>query len=268
VAAAGSDDANFYLWWLGQSGYLIKWGNRHLLIDPYLSDTLTEKYAGTDKPHVRMTERVAAPESLDFIDMVTSSHNHTDHLDPGTLIPLLEVNPGLKLVLPEANRDFAAERLGIDPEVPIGLDDDQSVELSGFRLTGVASAHNNLGRDEIGRHKFLGYVIRFGSWSIYHSGDTVLYDGLAARLKGEAVDVAILPINGNNPERGIPGNLDGREAARLAADIGARLVIPCHYEMFEFNTVTTGEFEAEAERLRQSYRILKAGERWSSTKLP
>jgi L-ascorbate metabolism protein UlaG (beta-lactamase superfamily) len=79
VRSAPGDRLN--LWWLGQSGYPVQWQGHHLLIDPYLSDTLTEKYANTDKPHVRMTERVVAPEKLDFIEVVTSSHNHTDHLD-------------------------------------------------------------------------------------------------------------------------------------------------------------------------------------------
>ena len=45
-----------------------------MLFDPYLSDSLTAKYADTDKPHVRITERVIDPESLDFIDVATSSH--------------------------------------------------------------------------------------------------------------------------------------------------------------------------------------------------
>lgn len=73
-----------HLWWLGQSGFLVQYQGRHLLIDPYLSDSLTKKYAGTDKAHVRMTERVIASKRLDFVDVVTSSHNHTDHLDGET----------------------------------------------------------------------------------------------------------------------------------------------------------------------------------------
>src|SRR6184192_877670 len=101
-----------HLWWLGQSGYLVQWQGQHLLLDPYLSDSLTEKYANSDKPHVRMTERVVAPELLDFIDVVTSSHNHTDHFDLATLGPLMRANSGLKLVLPEANVEYAAVRLG------------------------------------------------------------------------------------------------------------------------------------------------------------
>ena len=92
VARAKMDPDRLHLWWLGQSGFVIQWQGCYLLIDPYLSDSLTKKYAGTNKPHVRMTERVVAPEHLDFIDVVTSSHNHTDHLDAETLIPLLKAN--------------------------------------------------------------------------------------------------------------------------------------------------------------------------------
>src|SRR6476620_5558430 len=86
VKSARSENA-FFLWWLGQSGFLIRWRDGYLLLDPYLSDSLTKKYAQTDKPHARMTERVIAPGRLDFIDVLSSSHNHTDHLDAETLLP-------------------------------------------------------------------------------------------------------------------------------------------------------------------------------------
>src|SRR5258708_6501531 len=101
VAAAREESGNLLIWWLGQSGFLVYWAGHHLLLDPYLSDSLTLKYANTDKPHVRMTERVVAPERLNFIDVVTSSHNHTDHLDPDTLKPILSANPAVELIVPE-----------------------------------------------------------------------------------------------------------------------------------------------------------------------
>jgi L-ascorbate metabolism protein UlaG (beta-lactamase superfamily) len=87
-------------------------------------------------------------------------------------------------------------------------------------------------------------------------------------LRPFAIDVALLPINGRAPERRVPGNFTGPEAARLAHAMGARLVIPCHYDMFEFNTASPEPFVAEAKRLGQSYRILECGERFSSTDLP
>src|SRR5207245_5035394 len=122
VAAAREDFEHFHLWWLGQSGFLLQWQGSHLLFDPYLSDSLTKKYAATDKPHVRMTERVVAPERLNFIGVVTSSHNHTDHLDPETLVPLLRANPQMDLVIPEANREVVIDRLKTVAELPRGLD--------------------------------------------------------------------------------------------------------------------------------------------------
>lgn len=267
VEAARSQPEHLHLWWLGQSGFLVHWHGRHLLLDPYLSDSLTRKYAGTDKPHVRMTERVIAPERLDFIDVVTSSHNHTDHLDAETLCPLIQVNPKLSLLVPEANRAFVADRLGVPEDFPHGLDANQTRTLAGFTFHGIPAAHNELETDGQGRHKFLGYVVECGPWKLYHSGDTVRYPGMAEWLKEFHVDVALLPINGDWPERRVAGNLNGREAAQLAKDIGARLAIPCHFEMFGFNTAAPDEFVASASALQQPHRVLRAGERWSRTEL-
>jgi L-ascorbate metabolism protein UlaG (beta-lactamase superfamily) len=266
VRGARSDNA-FFLWWLGQSGFLLKWREKFLLFDPYLSDSLTKKYAQTDKPHVRMTERVVAPEKLNFINVVTSSHNHTDHLDAETLLPLFAVNPSAAFVIPEANREFVANRLKTPPPFPVGLNDGQSVTVGDFTIHGVPAAHEKIDRDEAGRCHYMGYVVQFGPWTIYHSGDTVLYDGMIENLEKWPVDVALLPINGAAPERRVAGNLDGREAATLARSIGARLVIPCHFEMFEFNTASPDEFIAMCKTLNQRQRVLRAGERWSSGEL-
>jgi L-ascorbate metabolism protein UlaG (beta-lactamase superfamily) len=267
VMDARNDVDHLHLWWLGQSGFLLQWQNSHLLLDPYLSDSLTQKYAATDKPHVRMTERVVAPERFDFIDVVTSSHNHTDHLDKETLAPILAANPKIELIIPEANREFVVDRLGIVAEQPRGLDAGQSATVCGFKITAVPAAHNLIEKDQWGRHKYLGYIVQAGSWTIYHSGDTKLYDDMEARLTSFNIDIALLPINGDYPQRRVAGNLCGREAVLLAKKTNVRLVIPCHYDMFEFNTVTTDEFVEAAHSLHQPYCILRAGERWSSSGL-
>jgi L-ascorbate metabolism protein UlaG (beta-lactamase superfamily) len=247
-------DEALRVWWLGQSGFLVQWQGRHLLLDPYLSDSLTAKYAATDKPHVRMTAWVIAPGRLDFIDVATSSHCHTDHLDAETLVPLMRANPAMKLVAPAAVLDFVAKRLGTDPAFPVGLSVGQSVTISGFTLTAVPAAHEELSPE------FLGYIVQAGPFTIYHSGDTILYDGMADRLRHFHVHLALLPINGRAPERRVAGNLDGPEAAQLAHDIGAKVVVPCHYEMFEFNSASPDEFLHTCAELHQTCRALRAGE--------
>lgn len=257
----------FHLWWLGQSGFLLKWNGRTLIFDPYLSDSLTTKYADTDRPHVRMTAKIVNPIELNFVDVVTSSHNHTDHLDAGTLRPIWTVSPQMRLIIPEANREFVAERLRIHRALPLGLNDGESLKVAGFNITAVAAAHEELEMDDEGRHLYLGYIVQFGNFTVYHSGDTVLYSGLAQRLQSFDIDVALLPINGSDPARGVAGNLNGVEAAELAHNIGAGLVVPCHYDMFEFNTASTDSFEDRCRELGQPFRILKAGEEWSSREL-
>jgi L-ascorbate metabolism protein UlaG (beta-lactamase superfamily) len=264
IRASDKRDGSFRLWWLGQSGFLLQWQGVHVLLDSYLSDSLTKKYSQTDKPHVRMTELVVDPTQLSFVDVVTSSHNHTDHLDAETLRPILAGNPRPKLLIAESNRAFVAERLGIDSAIPIGVDDGTTVEVSGIRFSGVASAHETVERDELGRARFLGYALQFGDWVVYHSGDTIRYPEMAEKLRPFGVHIALLPINGRAPERRVAGNLSGPEAAQLAKDIGARVVIPCHFEMFEFNTACPDEFVTECRRLGQPCQVLRCGERWDS----
>jgi L-ascorbate metabolism protein UlaG (beta-lactamase superfamily) len=252
---------SFDVWWLGQSGFLIQWNRFCLLMDPYLSDSLTKKYASTNKPHIRMSELVIEPHLLNGIDIVTSSHNHTDHLDAETLIPLLKENANISFIIPEANRDFIADRIRCDRQFPVGLSDAEEVTAHGFTFYGVPSAHNNLERDEKGRCKFMGYAVRFGDFSVYHSGDTLWFEGLEKILKPFHVDVAFLPINGNDPTRGVAGNLNAAEAAQLGKAIDAALVIPHHYDMFAFNTADPGEFARQAKENQQAFVVLRLGEK-------
>jgi L-ascorbate metabolism protein UlaG (beta-lactamase superfamily) len=259
------------LWWLGQSGFLILQARRAILLDPYLSDSLTKKYANTDKPHVRITEPVIAPGVLAAsgidCDFILTSHNHTDHFDPETLLPLLSF-PFPDLIIPAANRDVAIERLGgnLDSRLKY-LDDGASLALDGIEIHGIAAAHNTVERDENGHCRFLGYVIRWGPLTIYHSGDTLLHDQLVPSLRRFEIDLALLPINGDKPERRVAGNLDGPQAAKLAHDIGAKCVIPCHYDMFEFNTASPDEFVAACARLNQKCHVLRNGEGWDFSTL-
>ncbi len=256
-------DRGCALWWLGQSGFLLKHQSGYLLFDPYLSDSLTKKYSHTDKPHVRMTRCPIDPARLDMIDVVTSTHAHTDHLDPETLIPLKAASPGLRLVLPEAHRTAAMARLGTTGDWLVGVNDGETIQIGGFTFHPVPAAHEIIERDEHSRCKFLGFVVRFGDppITVYHSGDCVPYEGQAELLAPFRIDIAILPINGRRPERRVSGNFWGREAAELAQAIGARLVVPCHFEMFEFNTEPPDEFIAACDRLQQPNRILRCGER-------
>ena len=261
VAQSTRDPEALHIWWLGQSGFLAQWNGLHVLFDPYLSDSLTRKYADTEKPHVRMSELAIDPARLDYIDVVTSSHNHTDHLDGETLQALAAGNDALQLVIPEANRAFVADRLGCDPMSPVGMIDGETKMVGDFMFSAVPAAHEEMERDDEGRCVYLGYVVRMGPWRIYHSGDTVPYPRMEELLADHEVDVALLPINGREPARNVAGNLNGEEAALLAKAMGARRVVPCHYDLFEFNTQSPELFVETCTRIAQPFTVLRGGER-------
>jgi len=267
IKLADETGNNFSIWWLGQSGFLLKWKTCHILMDPYLSDSLTKKYLDTTKPHTRMSERVIDPAALGFVNIVSSSHNHTAHLDAESVVPILKANPNVRFIIPEANRKFVAERMGIDETMPMGLNDSTEIALGEIKFHGIVSSHNTIERDENGNPRYMGYVVEFSKWKVYHSGDTLLYPGMQERLQSFNVELALLPINGDKPSRGVAGNLNAKEAAQLAKSIGAKMVIPCHYDMFQFNTADPAEFATEAENIGQPFTILRHGEKWNSDTL-
>jgi hypothetical protein len=77
----------------------------------------------------------------------------------------------------------------------------------------------------------------------FHSGDTVMWRGLAEDLRAARVDTCLLPINGRDwlrEEAGLVGNLTVRESADLAAACGAEVRIPVHFDGVVGNTGSPG----------------------------
>jgi L-ascorbate 6-phosphate lactonase len=261
VAEPGS--GSVVVWWLGQSGFLVKSAEVTLLIDPYLSEHLTTKYEGSARPHVRMTRAPVRGARLSGIDLVIASHKHSDHLDPGTVPDVLASSPRARLVLPAAILDHA-EGLGLPRRRLVGLDAGETHDQPGVRIRALPSAHEGLDTDNLGHHLYLGFVIEVGGLRLYHSGDSLAYSGLAAAIGLDPLDVMFLPVNGRDPSRGVPGNMTAAEAVDLANQVRPRFVVPHHYDMFTFNTAPVSVFEREALRLSSGVRprVLGCGERW------
>jgi L-ascorbate 6-phosphate lactonase len=251
------------VWWLGQSGFVLKSRSGTLVIDPYLSDHLTRKYEGTDRPHVRMTESPLGGADLTGVDLVLSSHKHSDHLDPGTMPALMAASPGAVLALPAAIVAHA-RGLGLPGDRLVGLEAGSSFTRAGFSARAIPAAHEGLETDDRGRPLYLGFVVEVDGLRLYHSGDSLAYDGLEGWLGPGPFEVFFLPINGRDPARGVPGNMTAAEAVALAARCRPRFVVPHHYDMFTFNTVPVAEFEAAARLLPEGVtpRVLRCGERW------
>ncbi len=262
-------------YWLGQAGFILDTPTARVVVDPYLSDSLAEKYRGKRFPHRRMMAPPIEAESLKDVDWVLSTHSHTDHLDPGTLPVLAQANPHCQFLLPKSAADKALER-----GVPAGR---MTVCNSGDEITlllregdkdldvfAIPAAHEERGYDEVGNDLFLGYILDTGGCKVYHSGDTVPFPELHQELSRFDIDLALLPVNGRDEDRrgnGIPGNLTLDETIDLARGQKIPFVIGHHYDMFDFNTIEPEWAERRIAELLPTgsgpgYRLAKTGVRY------
>lgn len=239
------------LFWLGQAGFWIETGAHRILIDPYLSDSLARKYAGQVNDHKRMTPPPVTVEALPRPDIVLVTHAHTDHMDPDTLGSLAERFPDLPFVVPAAKLDTARERIGSEHLIPMDAGEYLTPQ-SGLTITALPAAHEARERDDLGRHVFLGYGVAAEGLRIYHSGDSVPFDGLEEAVADFRPDISLLPVNGRDADRlqaGVPGNFHLAEAIHLARH--TPYLVPHHFDMFAFNTLDPAKIDAAARKSDQ-----------------
>jgi L-ascorbate metabolism protein UlaG (beta-lactamase superfamily) len=250
-----------HVWWLGQSGFLIKWNGHGMLIDPYLSDSITRAHHGTDTPYNRVSERVVDPLQLSGVDLVVCTSLRPDRFDPETILPLRAANPALKLIVPAGRKPEALEALGAAAPPVASVNAGTYTTVNPFDFHGIDAATPKIRRDEYGNSKEIGYVIVFGPFTIYVSGETIWHSQLIKQVRRWPINLAILPINGDQ-KTGQPGDsLNGFEAAALAKAISANIVMPAHFDLFDTGNVSTEEFVISTERLGQRQRILQLGQR-------
>jgi L-ascorbate 6-phosphate lactonase len=235
------------LWWLGHSGFALKYLKSVIYIDPLLSSHRSDRlmaapFAGGDVSHV---------------GLVLCTHAHAGHLDPGAVPEILSTSRRAKLVLPVSVAAHA-HSLGISYNRMVTTNADLRVEFLDDRIYAVPAAHPELDWTPLGGYPYLGYLVRFGRLTIYHAGDCVPYDQLARRLLPYNVNVALLPVGGSK-------NFDFRQAAELAKQIGAEWLVPMHYNMFPGCALDIDRFIEHLleHHPAQRFKVFECGEGWS-----
>ena len=236
-------DQQVALFYLGQEGFLFKYHNTYVLIDPYLSDYVDQNCCTETVKWIRRYPAPIAPEEFDFVDYILCTHAHYDHADPVTLNKLTKINSKAKFIAPEPIKETIMS-YGISEDRMIGAFADKVIDLDGCKIIPIPSAHEELRTDENGNYYDMGYKILFENISIYHGGDCCIYDGLKERLIN--TDILMVPVNGRSYYKryieDIIGNMTCEEAVILAKETNADMIIPMHYDLYDCNRINPALF--------------------------
>ncbi len=85
-----------------------------------------------------------------------------------------------------------------------------------------------------------GLVVSIGDRIVYHLGDTCVFSDLRLVGKRAPIDVALMCIGGHY-------TMDRTDAVEAAQLVGAKTVIPCHYDTFPPIETDVGAFKSDVE---------------------
>jgi L-ascorbate metabolism protein UlaG (beta-lactamase superfamily) len=94
-----------------------------------------------------------------------------------------------------------------------------------------------------------GLVIKIGETTVYHAGDTCLFSDMKLIAQRSDVDVFLVPIGGHY-------TMDRRDAVVACEFVGAKTVLPMHYDTFPPIETDAEAFKADVEAQTDSQVVL------------
>jgi L-ascorbate metabolism protein UlaG (beta-lactamase superfamily) len=207
--------------WLSQGSFLFESDGARILIDPYMSDCLEFK---------GLKRLVDFPLTFEELrpDILICTHDHLDHLDPGTVREIAALYPECLIAGPvSCCRHF--RKLEIPEKSIKKLECGKVFELNGTKITPVFALHTE--------PEATGLLIEAGGKRVYLSGDTE-YDDKLINDFTRGCDLLLICINGRL------GNMSLEKALKVAENIKPRIALPMHYGLFAENTADPKPFIA------------------------
>ena len=214
------------LTWLTQAGLLFKSGKLKVMVDPYLSDSVGKS---AEAKHRRMPidERFFDEDP----DVILITHDHLDHLDPETLEVFIKKATKPITFLAAENAYNKLVKYGGEHNYVL-LAPHSVWSQGGVTFYSVKAEHSD--------RTAVGFILDDGKKTYYVSGDTLynydVIDDVLDLVEG-GVDYAFLPING------VGNNMNAKDAADFAYEIGAKCAVPIHYGLFD--SLDPAEFDFE-----------------------
>jgi L-ascorbate metabolism protein UlaG (beta-lactamase superfamily) len=256
-----------WIWYLGQHGFVISLEGLVFYIDVILNDLKDQEGRS-----IREYPPPFAPDTAGRVDYVLCTHNHNDHLNLETLLPLARANPQARFVVPRPWTRLLRDA-GIGEKRILGAAEGEELKLGPVSLLPLAAVHSPFIQDEPERNEggealCLGYILKGGGLGIYHAGDTWASPSLVQSLREAGpLNIAMFPINGTDWERtgrGFVGNMGPLDAVKLARAVPVDLSIPSHYDMMAANSEDPALFAAYMYRHcpEKRFHIFALGERF------
>lgn len=210
--------------WLRQAGLLLKNDDITVMVDPYLSGSITSE--GREKGCEAATREKYLEASP---DVIVITHTHPDHMDIPTIERLL--SSAEKRVTLLVSEGAFARLSDICGGHNLVLFAPHSVwSIGDVTFYSVKAEHSD--------RSAIGVIIDDDEKTYYSSGDTLYnFDVIddVLDLVESGVDVAFLPING------VGNNMNAKDAADFAYELGAHCAVPVHYGMFD--NIDPGDFD-------------------------
>ncbi|AGE71433.1 metal-dependent hydrolase [Sulfolobus acidocaldarius] len=218
--------------WLGHAAVELLINKKRVLIDPMIKDN------------------PLSPVKLDSfnnnVDLIVVTHDHYDHL--GDAVELLKMNPKASLFATFDLEVYLSNEYKIDMSRFIPANVGGFIDFDGLKLALTKAVHSSEHSDPSGA------IISGENITVYHAGDTGLFEDM--KLIGEVFkpDYALLPIGGRF-------TMDPYQAS-LAVDMikPKKYAIPIHFNTWDLIKVNPDDFVKEVSKRGYRALVLKPGQ--------
>jgi len=233
------------LWSIGGPGFVLKTPRALIYIDPYFGPDAAPEWR-------RLIPVPISPTAIKKADLVVSTHDHMDHCDHRSVKPILE-NTKAKVIGPGSSTEALA-KAGLAKDRLIALKPGESHEVGDVKLTAFEA-------NDPDAKGALMFLYEAGAVNYFHAGDTNYTTRFAEIGAKSRIDVACLSLGRSPPVHEF--YMTPCHIVRAAMGLGAKVVIPMHWDLWSFIQEDPTLVQVVAERwgYKGTVKIMRLGER-------